>query len=174
MEVTTIEELIPEHFELVSCWLSNPDINRWLTAEWRGRIVTPTLMAMVLRNKRNRIFLVRHDDQPCGLTGLSDIDTADATAMVWYVLGEHALSRRGITTNALKQLARLSFNQMGLASLYAWIMEDNGPSERILQKAGFRKAGRIRAAASSGGCQVDRIYFDLVASEMSQFAQPSQ
>lgn len=166
--MTSIEELIPEHFELAAGWLSNPDINRWLTAEWRGRIVTPTLMAMVLRNKRNRIFLVRYNGQPCGLTGLSDIDTADATAMVWYVLGDHTFSGRGITTDAVKQMARLSFNEMGLASLYAWIMEDNGPSERILQQAGFRKAGRIRDAASSGGSQVDRIYFDLIAGEISQ------
>jgi hypothetical protein len=45
-------------------------------------------------------------------------------------------------------------------------MEDNAASHRVLQKAGFREAGRIRRAASSGGRQVDRIYFDLIASEV--------
>jgi RimJ/RimL family protein N-acetyltransferase len=57
---------------------------------------------------------------------------------------------------------------MGLASIYAWIMEDNAASQRVLQKAGFREAGRIRCAACSGGRQVDRIYFDLVAAEIQQ------
>jgi RimJ/RimL family protein N-acetyltransferase len=45
-------------------------------------------------------------------------------------------------------------------------MEDNAGSKRVLQKAGLREAGRIRSAASSGGHQVDRIYFDLIASEV--------
>jgi RimJ/RimL family protein N-acetyltransferase len=86
--------------------------------------------------------------------------------MIWYVLGDKNLSGRGITSDAVRQLVRLAFDQMGLVSLYAWAMEDNAGSKRVLQKAGLREAGRIRHAASSGGHQVDRIYFDLIASEV--------
>jgi RimJ/RimL family protein N-acetyltransferase len=164
--VTTIEELIPDHFELVAQWLSKTENNRWLTSEWRERKVNATLIAIAARNRKNRFFLVRYDSQPCGLIALADIDTADKTAMIWYVLGDKNLSGRGITSDAVRQLVRLAFDQMGLVSMYAWAMEDNAGSKRVLQKAGLREAGRIRYAASSGGLQVDRIYFDLIASEV--------
>jgi len=164
--VTTIEELIPDYFELVARWLSKAEINRWLTSEWRDRVVNAALIAMAVRNRKNRLFLVRYNGQPCGLIALADIDMADKTAMMWYVLGEQTLSGRGITSDAVGQLARLSLDQMGLASVYAWTMEDNTGSKRVLQKAAFREAGRIRCAASSAGHQVDRIYFDLIAAEI--------
>ena len=52
---------------------------------------------------------------------------------------------------------------MQLQSIYAWIMEDNVASQRVLEKAGFSPAGRIRRATCSGDRQVDRVYFDIVA-----------
>jgi RimJ/RimL family protein N-acetyltransferase len=158
--VTTIEEITPEHFGLVAEWLSRPEINRWLTAEWRGRLVTSVTVAMAVRNQKNRLFVVRSDGAACGLTALADIDAADSTAMVWYFLGERMLSGMGIITEAVKQLALRSFGQLGLHSVYAWVMEDNTASITVLQKA-----GRIRRATSSGGLQVDRIYFDLITNE---------
>ena len=95
---------------------------------------------------------------------LADIDLADATAMVWYALGETALSKRGIASEAVKQLIRKSFHELKLESLYARLMEDNAASARVLQKAGFRD-GEEFGAVSSSGRQVDRIYFDLIASD---------
>ena len=112
--MTTIEELIPDYFELVARWLSKAEINRWLMGEWRDRVVNPTLVAMAVRNRKNRLFLVRYNGQPCGLIALADIDMADKTAMMWYVLGEQTLSGRGITSDAVGQLARLSFGPASL------------------------------------------------------------
>ena len=165
MEVTTIRELRPDDLGLVAAWLSRNEINRWLTAQWRNRVVSTTSLAIALRNSKNRLFLVHSGGKPCGLVALADIDLADATAMVWYVLGDSAFSKRGIASEAVKQLVRKSFHELKLESLYAWIMEDNAASARVLQKVGFRQVGRIRRAVSSNGRQVDRIYFDLIASE---------
>jgi RimJ/RimL family protein N-acetyltransferase len=165
VSITTIEDLTQPHFGLVAAWLSKAEINRWLTAEWRGRVITATLVAMMVRSKKNRVFLVRCDGQPLGLTALADIETADATAMVWYLLGDTAFSGRGIVTEAVREMVRKCFQELKLESLYAWTMEDNLTSTRVLKKVGFREAGRIRRAACSNGRQVDRIYFDLLASE---------
>ena len=165
MEVTTIRELRPDDLGLVAAWLSRNEINRWLTAQWRNRVVSTTCLAIALRNSKNRFFLVHCGGKPCGLVALADIDLADATAMVWYALGDSAFSKRGIASEAVKQLIRKSFHELKLESLYAWIMEDNAASARVLQKVGFREIGRIRRAVSSNGRQVDRIYFDLIASE---------
>ena len=157
-----LEELRPERFELVARWLSDAEINRWLTSEWRGRIVSTTVVAMAVRNPRNKMFLILHGDKPCGLAALADIDMWDHTAMVWYFLGDSSLAGRGIASEAVRQLACFAFRDMSLSSLYAWVMQDNGPSQRVLQKAGFAPAGRIRRATHSGEQQVDRVYFDLL------------
>ena len=157
----TIEDLIPGRFELVAGWLSRPDTNRWLSSEWRDRETTPSMIAIMLRNRKNHLFLVNFDGVPCGLVGLSDIDRPDKTAMVWYILGDLNLSGRGITSEAVRQMAKVAFKDMGLCSLYAWVMEDNIASAKVLDKAGFQRAGRLRLTSNSSGRQVDRIYYDL-------------
>jgi RimJ/RimL family protein N-acetyltransferase len=164
--VIALEELRPEDFELAAGWLSRKEVNRWLTAEWRDRTVTTSVIAMAVRNRRNRIFIVQRDGRPCGLVCLADIDTSDMTAMVWYLLAESGLSGKGITSEAVRQVTRLAFREMALESVYAWAMQDNAASLRVLEKAGFLPAGRIRRAARSGETQVDRLYFDLVRSDI--------
>ena len=160
--MTAIEPLLPEHFEQVAAWLSRPGTNKWLSGEWRDHQATPSILAITARNRRNRLYLVRHESAPCGLVGLAEIDPADRIAMVWYLLGDERLKGRGIISEAVRQLARLALSELSLASLHAWIMEDNVASRRVLEKSGFRECGRFRNAACSSGRQVDRIYFDLL------------
>jgi RimJ/RimL family protein N-acetyltransferase len=161
----SIEVLPVEHFGLVAAWLSKPDVNKWLTSEWRNRAVEPQVIAVVVRNRRNRLFLVRCNGEPCGMVALSDIDLVDGTAMVWYLLGEPSLAGRGVTSEAVRLIARESFQTLGLRSLYAWAMADNVASQRVLEKAGFRHVGQIRASAVSNGAPVSRIYYDRTASD---------
>jgi len=163
--MTSLEPLEPEHFERVGQWLSRPDVNHWLTGEWRDRRIDATFMAIAARNRRNRLFLVRYEGEPCGVVALADFDPADRTAMIWYALGESQHAGRGITSAAVEQLVQLAFRELQLQSVYAWIMEDNGPSRRVLEKAGFSFAGCLRHATRSGGRQVDRLYFDIVPTD---------
>jgi RimJ/RimL family protein N-acetyltransferase len=161
--MTTIEALQPDNFERVAGWLSRPEINRWLSGEWRDHEATPGILAITVRNRRNRLYLVRHKSAPCGLVAFAEIDLADRLAMVWYILGEERLKGQGIISEAVRQLARVAFAELSLASLYAWIMEDNVASRRVLEKSGFRECGRFRNAVCSQGRQVDRVYFDLIS-----------
>ena len=162
----TLEDLGVQDFEQVAQWLSRPEINSWLTPEWRHKAAGASMVAIAVRNRRNRLFLVRNDDAPCGLAALAEIETLDRTAMVWYFLGEESLSGQGVTSAAVRELSRFAFGQLGLLSLYAWVMEDNVASQKVLRHVGFREAGRIRQSACSGDRQVDRIYFDLVPGEI--------
>lgn len=159
--MTTIEPLSPELFQLVAGWLSNHEVNRWLTSEWRARPADSALVAIAVRNKRNRIFLVRQGGTPVGLVGLADVDPQDHCAMVWYVLGTSTLGGRGFITDAVRQVCRLGFQELGLRNIYAWIMEPNQKSRRVLEKNGFTESGHLRRAADMDGQSVDRVYFDL-------------
>ena len=73
--MVTIEELAPADFDVVARWLARPEINQWLSGEWRTCEASPSLVAIAVRNRRNRLYLVRHDTLPCGLVALGEIDT---------------------------------------------------------------------------------------------------
>jgi len=163
--MVTLDPLPADEFDRVAAWLAEPGVNQWLTGEWRDRTVNATVVAVAVRNRRNRFFLVRNDTEAVGLVALSDIEPADRTAMVWYALGRGDLGGKGITTRAVSELVRIAFGEMRLKSLYAWVMDGNLASKKVLQKAGFREAGRIRSASSFNGRQVDRVYFDQVPSD---------
>jgi RimJ/RimL family protein N-acetyltransferase len=44
-------------------------------------------------------------------------------------------------------------------------MDGNIASLKVLQKIGFRQAGRLRRSACLDGQQIDKIYFDLLPSD---------
>ena len=163
----TLAPLGREDFGRVSGWLSDPTINRWLVSEFRGQDVTEMLVAAMARSRRNRTFVVSMDSEPCGIVGFSDFDEVDRIANLWYVLGEKGLAGRGITTRAVRQALDLGFDELGLQSIHAWIMEDNEASRRVLEKCGFSQAGRLRRAVHVAGGTRDRIYFDVLRDERS-------
>jgi RimJ/RimL family protein N-acetyltransferase len=152
---------------MVAHWLSNHETNQWLASEWRDRVIDPVVIGVAVRNKRNRFFLVRCDGTPCGLVALADWDFTDKVAMIWYALGDLASGGRGVITEAVQQLVRMAFSQLGIEALHAWIMEDNDRSRRVLEKNGFREAGRLRWAVARDGCHLDRIYFDLTRQDIA-------
>src|SRR4051812_24725859 len=100
--MTTIEPLQPDHFEQVAGWLNRPEINRWLSGEWREHTATAGMIAIAGRNRRNRLYLVRHEAAPCGLVALGEIDPADRLAMIWYLLGDERFGGRGIIVEAVR------------------------------------------------------------------------
>src|SRR5262245_58528821 len=98
----TIELLAPEQFEVAARWLANPEINRWLNSEWRRPDVKSSMVAIMVRNQRNRVYAIHYDGAPTGLVGLSDIDTVDRTAMIWYLIGLVGSSGAGVATRAVQ------------------------------------------------------------------------
>jgi len=164
----SIAPLEPDQFALAAGWLADSEINRWLTSEWRGRAAEPAMLAIAVRSRKNRIYTVRQDGVAVGLVGLADIDALDRCAMAWYILGEVGLGGKGVISAAVGQMCRLGFTDLGLRNIYAWIMQPNQKSRRVLEKNGFRPAGRLRRAADFSGAAVDREYFDLVPDDSSR------
>ena len=160
-----LERLAPRHVDRVAAWLSDPAINRWLTEEWRGRTVQPALIGAMMRSAKNEVHVVSTGGVDVGIAALGSIERQDATAMVWYLLGQSALGRTGVMSAAVARLVDLAFREGRFASLYARVIDGNVPSAALLKRVGFREAGRIRNAVSVEGRQFDRIYFDIVPGE---------
>jgi RimJ/RimL family protein N-acetyltransferase len=171
-DVVSIRKLTPDDFALVASWLSDPQTNRLLTAEWRGRRVDPTVLAVAVRNRKNLFYVVESAGRSCGLVAFSEYETRDRAAMVWYVLGDRSLGGRGITTDAVRRLCSVGFSDLGLESIWAQVLSSNPASMRVLEKVGFKDAGRLRRLERVEDRQVDRHLYDLLPAEM--LADPSR
>jgi RimJ/RimL family protein N-acetyltransferase len=164
--MVTLRKAVPEDFGQIAQWLSNREISRWLSSEWRNRDVTPTIIAMLARTPRNAVYMILRDATPCGMAAFSEIDTVDKTANVWYFLGDQSLAGKGVTTDAIRQFVGLAFGELQFNSLSAWAMENNTRSQRVLEKAGFKRVGKVRHSATFEEKPVDRIYFDLLPTDL--------
>jgi len=162
-----IKPLRMPDFETVATWLSNPAINQWLASGWRGKQVDAKTLAIITMKSVNRLFLVRYQGVPCGLVALGCIDTLDKTGTLWYLLGNPAHSGRGTMTEAVRQVIRVAFSELGLRSIMASIMVGNISSRRVLEKNGFKEVGILRQALTFNGQAVDRILFDLLAVDLA-------
>ncbi|TKB78580.1 MAG: GNAT family N-acetyltransferase [Nitrospira sp.] len=112
-----------------------------------------------------RVFTSEKADVPIGLVGLSNIALNFGTASLWYVLGNKTYEGQGYTTRAVSSLLRFGFDNLALASVSAWACVDNRPSIQVLEKNHFRLAGRLRHSHRVNEVPVDRLLFDLLASE---------
>lgn len=89
----------------------------------------------------------RREEGAVGFIGVHP--AAGGGAEIGYWVGRPYWGR-GIATEAVRAVSRLSFRRLGLASLVAETMECNPASARVLEKAGFRLDGT--AIGARGRC----------------------
>jgi len=165
--MVTTEILSEEDFAVAATWLSDPAINRWLGSFWRGRQFTPKSLAVVGMNPHNRLFLIRSDGKSVGLVGLGNIDPTDGSAVLWYLLGDSDWGSRGIVTEAVSQVVRVAFSDLGLRTISASTVDQNHASQRVLEKVGFQFVGTLRKGLRLDGEWVDRVVYDLLPEDVS-------
>ncbi len=162
-----LRPLSTNDIRLAAGWMRREDVFQWLDfGNGKQSLDELTLKVMLQRPQHClRIFTADGTDSPIGLVVLTDIDQLMRTAQLWYVLGEAAYGREGYATRAVGLLLDHAFHALRLESIHAWVVELNQASIRVLQKNGFRQAGRLRHAHRLHGEPLDRLYFDLLASE---------
>jgi RimJ/RimL family protein N-acetyltransferase len=74
---------------------------------------------------------------------------------------------RGYATRALRLISRWAFTEAGIARLTAGTHPDNKASQRVLERAGFRREGlaRDRLPAADGG-RIDDVLYGLVPGDL--------
>lgn len=163
-----------EDADYVGRVMTQPEVCRWLSTEWRSTQVSPRVLgAMACKNRRNAVFLVLDDHgEPAGVIGLSDIE--DGTANWWGALESVNRRGKGLMTRALEALLVHAFETLGLYSVYGWCMAPNEPSRRLFERLGFREAGTLRLACVLDGAPVDRVLFDITRDEHRASRRRSQ
>ena len=96
---------------------------------------------------------------------LWDINTVDSKAEVRILFGDEAARGRGYGSEAIRLLADLAFDTMGLHRLFAYVFSINPRAKRAFEKAGFTSEGMLRQGRRVGDEYVDVYLLGQLATD---------
>ncbi len=71
---------------------------------------------------------------------------------------------RGVATRVARLLAEHAFS-LGVQRVAAYVNVGNGPSDRVLQRAGFTREGVVRSLPKPDGRRVDKTLYSILPGE---------
>jgi RimJ/RimL family protein N-acetyltransferase len=88
------------------------------------------------------------------------------TGHIGYWVAAHARGR-GVASDALRALSRWAIEELGLKRLELVTDPENVASQRVAEKAGFRREGILRSALEyRDGSRSDSVVFSLLPEEL--------
>jgi len=160
----------------VAGWMAEKANYQWLDFGNGVQILTPAALKIMAQRPLHhiRVFMPDDADVPLGVVALSNIDRTFKTATPWAVLGDKTYrdkhGRPPSTSVALSKLFTIGFTELGLESIYAWVVEANAASLRLVERIQLRYVGRQRRCHWIDGRPYDRLLFDLLASEHKELS----
>jgi RimJ/RimL family protein N-acetyltransferase len=120
-----------------------------------------------LRGEGLSFALVEPHDQDVvlGSVSLSEVRLDQGCAAVGYWLAPGARGR-GVTTHAVRLLARWAFAELGLARLELTCGPDNEASQRVAERCGFSREGLLRSHVPFKGTRRDSVIYSLLPGEL--------
>jgi diamine N-acetyltransferase len=91
--------------------------------------------------KQLRLIIQNEDTVPVGAVDLFDFDPYHLRAGIGILIHKKEYRNIGYANDTLQALSEYALNILGLKQLYANIADDNTPSIRLFEKAGFEKTG---------------------------------
>ena len=110
------------------------------------------------RSKRFYLYRKEEPERLCGYVALSNIvRAAFQSCFMGYQMGERWVDQ-GYMTEAVTQVVRIAFQELGLHRIEANIMPWNKRSLRVAEKCGFVSEGMSRAYLRINGRWEDHIH----------------
>lgn len=111
--------------------------------------------------------IVAADGRFLGACGLNHLDDANRRANLGYWVRTSA-ARRGVATEAVRQLVRWGFANTDLIRLEVVVSTRNAPSLRVAEKAGAWREGVLRRRLLIRGDAHDAVVFSFVRPENAE------
>jgi RimJ/RimL family protein N-acetyltransferase len=132
---------------------------RWLDRYERGR-ADGTREAFAIVDASDGSYL--------GTAVAFGIDGETATAELGYVVAPDARGR-GVGTEALRQLTRWAFDELGSYRLELVINVDNEPSKRVAKRCGYTYEGTLRGLYAKPNRRADGEMWSRLATDPDPF-----
>ncbi|WP_435196643.1 GNAT family N-acetyltransferase [Natronomonas sp. EA1] len=157
-----------EDIPTVTAWMNDPEVRRY----YRG----PEAFSVDSSEDHYEKHVVKGDnppsfivtpvdgDEPVGFVSISRIDHHEGTG--WFAaLVDPAHQGEGYATAATQLLCEYAFGELRVAKLRTAVFAPNEPSQRVLEKLGFRREAVEREAKFIDGERVDAIRFGQLRDE---------
>ncbi|HTQ79077.1 MAG TPA: GNAT family protein [Thermoanaerobaculia bacterium] len=157
----------PRDAELLRQWRSEPSVRRFQplnelpTAQLRADVASQR-MADLYRGRGEKFqWIVEVEGEPAGWITLVVSNWEHGLAEVGYALSTH-FQTRGLMTDALNQLLSDLFANTLLERVEARCAIENTGSQRVLEKNGFQREGRLKGYFKLRGKRVDNYLYGLL------------
>ena len=115
---------------------------------------------------RGESWTIHVDDALAGDIGFNQLHRGKAqSANVGYMV-DAGLRGRGVATTALGLVIRESFEHLHLHRLDASALVTNRASQRVLEKAGFRRVGVVERHFYEDGAWRDHVWYELIGPDL--------
>jgi RimJ/RimL family protein N-acetyltransferase len=150
----------------------DPEISRWTRVpfpygEQDARLYLLHRYDAILAGERAPFAIVAPGDGPLlGSISLLRIDSDRRRAEVGYMLAVEARGR-GHATRAVAAVCRWGFTALKLDRIQLLAATENGPSQRVAERAGFTREAVLRSfTARPGGGRQDMVAYSLLKSDL--------
>lgn len=112
-------------------------------------------------------FLLRDKDskRPIGECGFHTWNKTHNRAELFYSLRNDIDKRKGLMTEAVKEILAYGFQQLALHRIEALVASSNTPSIKLLERHGFTKEGTMREDYLTNGVREDSDCYSLLKRE---------
>ena len=111
-------------------------------------------------------IVTKAENRFCGLVEVREIDREHAQAELSFWLTPK-LWGQGYMSEAVQAVLRFGFDELGLNRLYAYHMERNPASGRVLEKNGFQREGLLRQRVRKWDRYEDVILWAILRSDQT-------
>jgi ribosomal-protein-alanine N-acetyltransferase len=160
-----------EDVSRVSEICGDPEISRWTRVPHPyGEEHARTWIEQTIRDwddRRHASFAVTEGGEVVGAIGLRFHEDYAVQASAGYWVAREARGR-GVATAALRLVARWALRELGLPRIQLVTDPENVPSQRVAERAGFRREGLLRSYLELRGERRDCVMYSLLAGELQE------
>ncbi len=164
-ERMVVKKVTESYLPTLLTWFNDKDIARYMD-EPDATYTEQELYELLLisgAHDLDLIFFDRESMAELGYGAIYDVDYRVGSCEISVLLGDNGYRGKGYGTEMIEALVSICFKQMKLHSIFAGVVEQNLPSIRAVEKAGFRRIGVRRDSHLVDGTYCNEVLFDLIS-----------
>lgn len=166
-----LRRFIESDAELMYCnWASDPEVSKYLTwpthasVDVSKSLVNDWITRYENPNYYNWVIELKAVGEVVGNISVVEIKDKVDAAIIGYCMGQ-AWWGRGIMPEALTEVMRYLFDEVGMNRVAACHDFNNPKSGRVMQKAGMRYEGILRGAGRNNQGIIDEVWYGLLKAD---------
>ena len=152
---------------IISKWLNIPKVYKYLSSDFRFGNISINLIKIILRKKDSYWFIFGKDENLLGCVIIDSIDNVDKIGSLWCFLAEEKYLKQNITSSIIYDICER--NILKLNNITCWVCSNNIASQKMLERAKFKKIGSIFNTFNIEGKFYDRMLFQRILTKNKTF-----